>query len=297
MDTKTASIPAVDVYVRPEFESDPRDASSIGDVERPLGFAERLMNNGAARKALVLVILALIWEGYALWLDNSLLFPTFSETVATFVRDLLNGVLPPRVMTSLRVLLMGYGIGLVLAAVFTTLAVSSRLGTDILSTLTAMFNPLPAIALLPLALIWFGLGVPSLVFVIVHSVLWAVSLNAHTGFRSVPETLRMTGRNYGLTGANYVVNILMPAAFPSILTGLKIGWAFAWRTLIAAELVFGASSRSGGLGWYIFEARSELLTAQVFAGLFTVILIGLLVESVIFRAIEVRTIQRWGMQK
>src|SRR5690606_33574985 len=155
----------------------------------------------------------------------------------------------------------------------------------------------PAIALLPLALIWFGLGVSSIAFVIVHSVLWAVSLNVLTGFRSVPETLRMSGRNYGLTGVRYVTKILMPAAFPSILAGLKIGWAFAWRTLIAAELVFGVSSRAGGLGWYIFEARQQLLTAQVFAGLLTVILIGLFVESVIFRAIEARTVQRSGMQR
>jgi NitT/TauT family transport system permease protein len=88
----------------------------------------------------------------------------------------------------------------------------------------------------------------------------------------------------------------VPAAFPAILTGLKIGWAFAWRTLVAAELVFGVSSRSGGLGWYVFEARAEMDTPKVFAGLFSVILIGLLVESVIFRAIEYRTVQRWGMQ-
>ncbi|MGN6460339.1 MAG: ABC transporter permease, partial [Pseudolabrys sp.] len=159
------------------------------------------------------------------------------------------------------------------------------------------FNPLPAIALLPLALIWFGLGIPSLVFVIVHSVLWAVSLNTLSGFRSVPEVLRMTGRNYNLSGVRFVTKILMPAAFPAILAGLKIGWAFAWRTLIAAELVFGVSSRSGGLGWYIFESRAELQTAQVFAGLLAVIVIGLLVESVIFRTIEARTLQRWGMQR
>jgi NitT/TauT family transport system permease protein len=95
----------------------------------------------------------------------------------------------------------------------------------------------------------------------------------------------------------YVAYVLIPAAFPAILAGLKIGWAFAWRTLIAAELVFGVSSRSGGLGWYIFEARSELETSRVFAGLLTVVLIGLFVESVIFRAIEYRTVQRWGMQK
>jgi NitT/TauT family transport system permease protein len=194
------------------------------------------------------------------------------------------------------VLGMGYAIGLVAAGVFTTLAVSTRVGTDFLSTLTAMFNPLPAIALLPLALLWFGLGAISIVFVIVHSVLWAVALNTHSGFLSVSPTLRMAGQNCGLTGLAYVTRLLVPAAFPSILTGLKIGWAFAWRTLIAAELVFGASSRSGGLGWFIFENRNQLETANVFAGLLTVILIGLFVESVIFRAIENATVRRWGMQ-
>jgi NitT/TauT family transport system permease protein len=107
----------------------------------------------------------------------------------------------------------------------------------------------------------------------------------------------MAGQNYGLTGLGYVRRILVPAAFPAILTGLKIGWAFAWRTLIAAELVFGVSSGSGGLGWFIFENRNQLETANVFAGLFTVIIIGLLVEGVVFRSIENGTVRKWGMQQ
>jgi NitT/TauT family transport system permease protein len=282
---------------RPEFEHKPTDAISIGDVERPLNFIERLVNNENAQRLAILAALIVIWQIYALWLDNSLLFPTFTETVRTFWGDILNGVLIDRTLTSLRTLALGYGLGLALAALFTTFAVASSVGTRILSTFTAMFNPLPAIALLPLALIWFGLGTPSLVFVIIHSVLWAVSLNTLSGFRSVPETLRMSGRNVGLKGARYVGLILIPAAFPSILAGLKIGWAFAWRTLVAAELVFGVSSRSGGIGWYIFEARNDLDTATVFSGLLTVILIGLFVESVIFRAIEARTVNLWGMQR
>ena len=150
--------------------------------------------------------------------------------------------------------------------------------------------------LLPLALLWFGLGIPSLVFVIVHSVLWAVSLNAHSGFMSVSETQRMAGMNYGLKGLPYVGRILIPAAFASILAGLKIGWAFAWRTLIAAELVFGVSSGKGGLGWYIYENKNMLDIPAVFAGLFTVILIGLTVENLIFRNIEAATVRKWGMQ-
>jgi NitT/TauT family transport system permease protein len=118
-----------------------------------------------------------------------------------------------------------------------------------------------------------------------------------TGFLAVSETQRMVGQNYGLRGVSYVMQILIPAAFPSILAGLKIGWAFAWRTLIAAELVFGVSSRSGGLGWFIYENRNQLETAYVFAGLTTVIVIGLLVESVVFRTVETHTVRKWGMQR
>src|SRR5260221_9198432 len=282
---------------RPDFEREPIDASDIGEIERSLTVTERLINNDGVRRLAILLVLALIWEAYARWVDNSLILPTLGATLATFFHDIASGVLIDRIATSLRSLMLGYLAGLFLAAALTTIAVSTRIGSDILSTLTAMFNPVPAIALLPVAVIWFGLGMPSLVFVIVHSVLWAVALNTLTGFRSVPETLRMSGRNYGLTGIRYVALILVPAAFPSILAGLKIGWAFAWRTLIAAELIFGVSARSGGLGWYIFENRNLLETANVFAGLLTVIVIGLVVENVGVRSIEARTLRRWGTQR
>jgi NitT/TauT family transport system permease protein len=282
--------------LRPEREVTLDAMGAVGDVARPLTTLERLANITAVRRIVVLVVLCVAWEAYARVASNPLLFPSFTETMQAFWDAAARGPLIDRTLTSLSVLAMGYAAGLALAAVFTTIAVSTRVGTDLLSTLTAMFNPLPAIALLPLALLWFGLGAKSLVFVIVHSVLWAVALNTHSGFTSVSPTLRMAGQNCGLRGLSYVALLLVPAAFPSILTGLKIGWAFAWRTLIAAELVFGASSRTGGLGWFIFENRNQLETASVFAGLFTVILIGLFVESVIFRGLENATVRRWGMQ-
>jgi NitT/TauT family transport system permease protein len=282
--------------IRPERVVSLDAMGTVGDVARPLTLPERIMNITAVRRLLVLIVLAVAWEGYARFAGNPLLFPSLTDTIQAFWDAMVHGPLIERTLTSLQVLAGGYALGLAIAAVFTTVAVSTRVGTDFLSTLTAMFNPLPAIALLPLALLWFGLGAKSLIFVIIHSVLWAVALNTHSGFTSVSPTLRMAGQNCGLRGLRYVALLLVPAAFPSILTGLKIGWAFAWRTLIAAELVFGASSRSGGLGWFIFENRNQLETASVFAGLLTVILIGLFVESVIFRTIENATVRRWGMQ-
>jgi NitT/TauT family transport system permease protein len=282
---------------RAEFVRDAAESSQVPVVvEKPLSALVRLYNQTWLRKVLILIALALIWEAYGRYLNNNLLFPTFSETMSAFFTNIGNGVLPARAWSSIKVLLMGYAAGVTLAAILTGLAITTRLGTDFLETLTSMFNPLPAIALLPLSLIWFGLGNGSLVFVLVHSVTWAIALNTHSGFLSVSRTLKMVGRNYGLGGFNYIRKILIPAAFPSILTGLKIGWAFAWRTLIAAELVFGVSSGSGGLGWFIFENKNSLDIPTVFAGLLTVIIIGLVVENVIFRAIEANTVDRWGMQ-
>ncbi|NJM34126.1 MAG: ABC transporter permease subunit [Rhodomicrobium sp.] len=275
----------------------PHGRAPIGEVERKLSFGERLAGNAAFRRVMVLVVLCVIWEIYGRILNNSLILPTFLQTIDAFWTATIDGPLPERVASSLYVLLIGYTAGTVLAGLFTAFAIGSRIGADVLSTLTAMFNPLPAIALLPLALLWFGLGVPSLVFVIIHSVLWAVSLNTLTGFMTVPDVQRMAGQNYGLRGLRFVLLILIPAAFPSILAGLKIGWAFAWRTLIAAELVFGVSSRSGGLGWFIYENRAELETASVFAGLLTVIIIGLVVDNVLFRVIEAQTVRKWGVQR
>lgn len=285
-----------DIALRPEIRRVPLGSEQFGIVEQPLTFFEQLYNRTWLRKLVLLVLLAVIWEVYGRWLDNPLLFPTFSDTMRALIDGVLSGVILRRALSSIEVLLMGYAAGIVLATLLTMAAIRSRLGTDFLATMTAMFNPLPAIALLPLSLIWFGLGNGSLVFVLVHSVLWAVALNTHAGFRSVSTTMRMVGRNYGLGGLRFVTQILIPAAFPSILAGLKIGWAFAWRTLIAAELVFGVSSGSGGLGWFIFESKNQLNIPDVFAGLLTIILIGLCVENLIFRIVEQRTVQRWGMQ-
>ena len=250
----------------------------------------------ALRKTLVLVVLALAWEGYARVLDNPLLFPTFSATVAALWSSLASGELPRAAAHTLTLLMKGYVSGLALAVLLTAFASASRIGADVLELLTSMFNPLPSIALLPLALIWFGLGDGSVIFVLIHAVLWAVALNTYAGFKGLSPTLRMVGQNYGLSAVGYITKILIPGAFPSILTGLKVGWAFAWRTLIAAELVFGVSSGSGGIGWFIFEKKNELRIPEVFAGLLTVILFGLFVEHVIFRNVEERTVRRWGMQ-
>jgi NitT/TauT family transport system permease protein len=257
----------------------------------------RLWEVQLVRRLAVLVLLGPGWELAALWQNNPIMLPRLSTTLTALFEAARDEHLLGSAWVSLQVLLKGYALALSIALVLVGLAAANRFARDALQTLTAMFNPLPAIALLPLALLWFGLNEKSLIFVLCHAVIWPFALAALQGFESVPETQRLVGRNYGLRGPVFVALILAPAALPSLLSGLKIGWAFAWRTLIAAELVFGVSSGTGGLGWFIFRNRNELYTDKVFAGLVVVILIGLIVELGIFRAIENRTVRCWGMQK
>lgn len=280
-----------------EFDVDDMREGRALPAERALSPLQRLWAQAALRKSLLLALLLLLWELAARWQDNPLLLPSALETGAALLDGWAGGDLPRRAAASIALLLQGYAMGVVAAFVLTSLAVSTQIGRDLLTLLTSMFNPLPAIALLPLALLWFGLGNNSLLFVLVHAVLWPLALATFAGFQGVPETLRMAGRNYGLSGIRFVVQILVPAALPAILSGLKIAWAFAWRTLIAAELVFGVSSGQGGLGWYIFQHRNELATDKVFAGLVMVIVIGLTVEAVVFQALERVTVRRWGTQR
>jgi NitT/TauT family transport system permease protein len=281
-------------FDRPEAEYDLPETAVISDVA-PLSLWARVSNNAAVRRAAVLLIFAILWESAARWADNPLMFPSLTETLVALWQGLADGALLSRIATSLEVLILGYAIALAIAMLFTVFAVSSSFGADVLTTLTSMFNPLPALAILPLALLWLGIGTPGLILVMVQSIVWTVAINTFTGFQSVPSTLRMAGQNFGFSGIGYIFRILIPAAFPYILTGLKIGWAHAWRTLIGAELVFGVASRSGGLGWYIYENRAALETANVFAGLLAVIAIGFTVENLLFRTIEAKTIRRWGM--
>ena len=283
--------------IRAEYVLPPRPAApgiAAGEARRA---SLSLPSLGWAGKPAILLVIALLWEAAARWFGNDLLLPGAWQTALAFVDGLRSGELIGFVSVSLAVLTQGFVLGVVASFLLTWLAVSSRLGRELIDTLTSMFNPLPAIALLPLALLWFGLGKGSLLMVLVHSVVWPLTLNASAGFRAVPETLRMAGRNYGLGGLRMVLQILIPAALPAILSGLKIGWAFAWRTLIAAELVFGSTSGQGGLGWYIFQSRNELFTDKVFAGLATVILIGLAIEHFVFQTLERVTVRRWGMQR
>jgi NitT/TauT family transport system permease protein len=249
------------------------------------------------RRAIILVALVAIWQVYvtASGVDPLLVSSPYDVGVA-LVEGFTGGALVGATLTTLKILFASMLIGMLVAAVLTTLATWTRFGEDLLILLTSMLNPLPSIAVLPLAILWFGLSTTALMVVIANSVVWPISINVSMGFRTVNPTILAVGRNIGLSGWRLVTDVLMPAALPHTISGLKTGWAFGWRTIIAAELVFGVAGSGGGLGYFINDSRYFMRTPDVFAGLVTIAAIGIALDLA-FSALERRTVVRWGMKE
>jgi sulfonate transport system permease protein len=248
------------------------------------------------RRGLLLVAIVVIWQIYVSTSGVSpLVFSSPGDVASSLWDGWSSGELAKATLTTLKILAIGMGIGIVIAAVLTTLATWTRIGEDILVLLTSMLNPLPSIAILPLAILWFGLSSTSLIFVIANAVAWPIAINVSMGFRTVNPTILAVGRNIGLRGWRLVRDVLLPAALPHSIAGLKTGWAFGWRTIIAAELVFGVAGGNGGLGNFINKSRYFLQIPDVFAGLVSIAVIGILLDYV-FTLVERRTVIRWGMK-
>jgi NitT/TauT family transport system permease protein len=251
----------------------------------------------AVRSSVVAIALIAIWQAYvSLSHVPALLVPSPLAVVRALATGIANGALPQATLSTLSTLVIGIVIGTAIGFALASLAVFSDLGHDVLGVLSAVLNPLPSIAILPLAMIWFGLSPKAIVFVVALATIWPVAITTDTGFRTVSSTTQMVARMLGLRGPRLVLDVLLPAALPSILAGLRTAWAFGWRTVVAAELVFGVAGSAGGLGWYINSARYYLETANIFAGLVVISILGVAVEAC-FRLLEARTVERWGTKR
>jgi NitT/TauT family transport system permease protein len=246
------------------------------------------------RYPIVGAVLVAAWHLYAVH-KGSLVMATPWQTVQEFWNGWRDASLSDPTWTTLRLLLEGVGIGAGIAAVLTAFATLSKFGEDVLLFLTAVLNPLPGVAVLPIAMLLFGLTEKAILFVIANATIWPIAIALNTGFKTANQTLVAVGRNVGLSRVRVITDVLAPAALPQAISGVKTAWAFGWRTIIAAELVFGVAGSSGGLGNYINNARQYLLTPRVFAGLLTIAIIGVVFETA-FGRLERRTIVRWGMK-
>lgn len=226
---------------------------------------------------------------------DPLIFPSLEQIFKTLALSTLDGDLVKQALFTLKLILEGFLIALGIALLLAVLAFVSKIGEGLVDTLLAIAHPLPGLALLPLVILWLGTGAPSIIFIIVHSVVWPLLLNLMVGFKSIPKIYKQIGQNYELSPVQIVAHIMIPASLPYFLAGVKTGWARAWRAVIGAEMVFGAAGGTGGIGWFIFTKRVFMDTAGMFAGIFVIILIGILVEDLILEQLEKKTVKKWGM--
>ena len=196
---------------------------------------------------------------------------------------------------SLLLIAKGLAIGIGLAIIFSSFAVVNRHFRAIYNLVVSICDLLPGVALLPLAILWFKGGELTIIFIVVHSVIWPMSRSIMDGFKSIPRMYVESGMNIGLRGIKLVTGVYLPAAFASVLSGMRVGWARAWRALISVEMIFGTTRAGAGIGWYIMLRRNFMDSPGVFASLIVIIIIGIIVEYGIFRTVEKRTVRKWGM--
>jgi len=260
------------------------------------GKTNKLWEKTWIKRIFYLIILLTVWEFiYKLKIFNPLLLPGPKQVFIKFMSEMLDGSLVIKAGASLYMILLGLLISIAFVLVFTVFAMMNKTLKNLAGTLITVLDPLPGIALLPLAILWFGIGRNAILFIMIHSILWPILLNVMTGFESVPLIYQEVGTVIGISKPRMVLGIFIPAAFPNILAGLKTGWSRAWRALISAEMVFGATGRSSGLGWDIYMKRSFLDMQGMFASLIMIMIIGILVEDLFFKRVEEATIVKWGM--
>lgn len=254
----------------------------------------RAATSGLGSQILVIAAGLVAWEALARsGLFSPLLLPALSVTLESLYENL--GTVLQRAGITLLYIGIGLGAGFALALAMTFVALRWRLCADLVALLLTVLHPVPAVALLPLLIVWLGLTPLALVIIIVNSCLWPLLQNCYTGFRSIPPTYVEVARNIGLRGVRLFFAVIARAALPYFLSGTAIAWARAWRAAITVEMVFGASTASGGIGWYIYMSRFMLDMPSVLAGVLVIVAIGVIAERGVLDLLQRRTVERWGM--
>ncbi len=219
------------------------------------------------------------------------LFPGPVAVAASVGRMLADGRLAAAAARSLGRLVQGYALSVTVGVPLGVALARSAAVRRAIRPIVLGLQALPSICWLPLAILWFGLSEPAILFVVVMGSLLAVAIATEDAVAGVDPVLLRAAGTLGVRGPRFHLGVLLPAALPGILTGLKLGWSFAWRALMAGELLFVA----GGLGQLLQNGREVLDAAQVMGVMVAIVAIGMTVDRVLFRILELRVRRRWGL--
>lgn len=245
------------------------------------------------KKILFYVILIAVWQLIAdsnVWPDE--LIPSPYEIAEDLAYGAYDGSLFYGIATSMWRLIVGLAIaigggmllGIFMARVET---VNQTVGSLVLG-----LQSIPSIAWVPLALIWFGVSDAGIIFVTAIGAIFAVTINTYTGVRNIDPHYIEAARNMGAKGSQLITNVLIPAAFPYMISGFKQGWAFAWRGVIGAEILFSFL----GLGFLLNVGRQTIDVSQVVAIMIVIMAIGMIIDGLFFKRLELKVMSRWGLR-
>jgi NitT/TauT family transport system permease protein len=243
----------------------------------------RLKSSKLFRAAAFIALIIAVWEvlfRLALW--PPFLFPSPFSVLSTLYAGLADFSVVKGVLSSLKRMVIGYSFAVIVGIITGLLLSRFEVLDDTLGLVMLGLQTLPSIAWLPLAILWFGLTETAILFVIVMGALFSVTIATRLGVKNVPKNFLNAGKMMGADGAGLYTRVILPAALPSIINGMKQGWAFAWRSLLAGELIFVTL----GLGYLLNMGRELNDVSQVMAVMLVIILIGLLVDKIIFARIE-----------
>jgi NitT/TauT family transport system permease protein len=238
------------------------------------------------------VLLISIWDAvFRLGLYQGYLMPSPEDVAATFVRGVRDGSFVLGAAVSLKRIFVGYGISLVLGIALGLAIGRFKVLEDTIGSLVFGLQAIPSICWLPFAILWFGLSESAILFVVVMGALLSIVIATDDGVKNTPPLLIRAGRTMGMSGFTLYTRVVLPSALPAIVSGMKLGWSFAWRSLMAGELLFV----SAGLGHLLTVGRDLNDMSLVIAVMMFIVLIGLLIDGVVFGAAERAIRRRWGL--
>ena len=245
------------------------------------------------RRIVFYILILVVWQVVALsgiW--PSYVFPSPLAVLNALIYGFQNGKFFQAALVSLQRLAIGYGISLVIGVVLGVLIGRVRILEETLGSLILGLQALPSVCWLPLAILWLGLSEQAIIFVVVMGALFSITLGVDTGVKNTPPIYLQAARNLGTRGVALTTKVILPSAMPAILSGLKQGWTFAWRSLMAGELLFFTLS----LGNLLQTGRDLNDASQVMAVMVVIIAIGVSIDSLIFAPIERSVRERWGLR-
>ena len=195
------------------------------------------------------------------------------------------------IAVTMKRMLIGYGISVVLGMILGVAVAGNRFLEETVGPLLVSLQSLPSICWVPLAILWFGLTEKAILFVVLMGCILSVTIAMEDGRRQMPRIYTMAGRNLGASGFRLFWYVMLPASLPYIVSGLKQGWAFGWRSLIQAEMIF----LTLGLGQQLMMGRDLNDMSAVISVMLLIIALGYVVNRVVFRTMERALQTRWGL--